>query len=370
MDLKKIREDLHRIPEIGFNLFKTQAYIEDLFKNEKILNCHKFDFTGLLYEYKVNNGYYQLFRADMDALTIKEETFCPFRSQHEGVMHACGHDIHMTILIGLIDRVLQEKPDQNLLFLFQPAEEGQGGAERIIKTGIFKRFQIKSAFTLHVNGILPLGTVASRPGIFFANAQEVNVLFKGISAHIAFPEQGRNALEAGVIFYQKFKERLRLEYPEADSVIVEFGKMQAGTVMNAIADDCKLEGTIRTFKEKDLDFLKKLIDVTALQAAEKLDLEYEIQYHCFYKNVKNDAGLVNILKEKLKNLELHYQESDKVFTGEDFGFFTHMYKGLLFWLGTNKGENEDLHSSRFLPSSDVIPVGVNIFWELLKKSWV
>jgi N-acetyldiaminopimelate deacetylase len=303
----------------------------------------------------------------MDALPLEEQTGCSFKSRHSGIMHACGHDIHMSVLIGLMQKVIEEKPLLNILFLFQPAEEGLGGAEKVIDSGILKRFQVKHAFALHVNGSLPMGTISSRSGIFFANTQEVNVLFKGISAHVAFPDKGKNALAAGTFFYQKFKDRLRLEYPQPDAVIVEFGKMTAGTVMNAIAGNCKLEGTIRAFKEKDLNFLKKLIDITALQAAEKFDLDYKVEYGSYYKHVKNDTKLVTLLQSVAATQGFSYLESDRVFTGEDFGFFSHLYSGLLFWLGTNQGEKEDLHSSSYLPSPDVIPLGIKIFWELLKK---
>jgi len=367
MDLKKVREDLHRIPELGFKEFKTQKYINNLFKNYTELKSYFFDFPGVLYEYKNGKGPYLLFRADMDALPIKEETNCIFESRHPGLMHACGHDLHMTILIGLIEKVILNKPELNILFLFQPAEEGKGGAKRIIDSGILDKFDISQAFALHVNGSLPLASISSRPGIFFANAQEINVNFEGVSAHVAFPEQGKNALAAGVMFYSKFKERLRLEYPAKDSVIVEFGKMTAGTVMNAVAGECKLEGTIRTFKDKDMDFLKKLIEITAQQAAEKFDLKYNVQYGSYYKHVKNDDKLIQLLKSVAKGSNLKYVDSKKEFTGEDFGFFTHNYSGLLFWLGVNKNEKLDLHASNFLPTSDVIPIGIEIFWNLLCK---
>jgi N-acetyldiaminopimelate deacetylase len=365
MDLKKIREDLHKIPELGFQEFQTQKYIEELFKNELKLKCHKFDFTGLLYEYDQGEGPFIMFRADMDALPIQENTGCSYRSRHQSMMHACGHDVHMTILIGLINKILKSKLQRNILFLFQPAEEGLGGAERIIATGILNKFKISNTFALHLKGSLPIGTIASRPGIFFANAEEISVLFKGISAHVAFPEKGRNALAAGVRFYTEFKTKLKKKFPGGDSVIVEFGKMRAGTVMNAVADKCKFEGTIRTFKDSDHEILRDMIAETALQVSVEFDLDHKIEYGSYYKHVNNDPELVEFLIKTAENLHLKYTRSQKEFTGEDFGFFTHDYRGLLFWLGTDQGENTDLHSDKYLPSAEVIPVGVSIFWDIL-----
>jgi N-acetyldiaminopimelate deacetylase len=367
MDLKKIRQDLHRIPELGFKEFKTQNYIHSIVKHYMELKSHFFDFPGIIYQYQNGAGPYTLFRADMDALSLQEETGCSFQSEHPGLMHACGHDLHMTILIGLIQKVIREKPLKNILFLFQPAEEGKGGAQKVLETGVLDKFKISRVFALHVNGTLPLGTIASRPEIFFAAAQEVNVEFKGISAHVAFPEKGKNALAAGVMFYDKLKQRMSLEYPETDAALVEFGKMTAGTVMNAIAGECKLEGTVRAFKNEDLKFIKKLIEITALQSAEKFQLEFKIEYGSYYRQVKNDAQLVELLEAAADISHLKYLTAEKVFTGEDFGFLTHRYKGLLFWLGTNLGENADLHSSNFLPSAEVIPKGIDIFWNLLNS---
>lgn len=366
MNLIRIREDLHRIPELGFEEKKTQAYILDLFRKENTLKVHLFEFPGILFEYHHGSGPYVLFRADMDALPLEEETNCAFSSIHPGLMHACGHDIHMTILIGLMKRVIEYNLNGNLLFLFQPAEEGRGGAERIIKTGILNNFKIKAAYALHVNGTLPLGWVASKPGIFFANAHEVHVLFHGRSAHIAFPEQGRNALAAGVMFYSQFKQRLALEFPAADEVACEFGKMQAGTVMNAIAAECSLEGSIRTYQDKHMDFICRLIEVSAAQAAGSYDLQSEVIYKAYYRHVYNNHILVEQLKQVVQNNDINYRETERVFTGEDFGFFTHLYPGLLFWLGTDTGEKQDLHSSRFLPSDAAIDIGVEVFWRLFQ----
>lgn len=367
MNLIKIREDLHRIPELGFQEKKTQAYILGLFSKENALKVHLFAFPGILLEYHHGSGPYVLFRADMDALPIEEDTNCEFSSQHPGLMHACGHDVHMTILIGLMKRVLEANLKSNLLFLFQPAEEGRGGAERIIKTGVLNNFKIKAAYALHVNGSLPLGVIASRQGIFFANAHEVHVLFHGRSAHIAFPEQGRNALAAGVMFYSQFKQRLAQEFPVAGEVTCEFGKMQAGTVMNAIAAECSLEGSIRTYQDKHMDFICRLIEVTAAQAAEAYDLKSEVIYKAYYRHVYNNPTLVEQLKRVVQEIAFSYQETERVFTGEDFGFFTHLYPGLLFWLGTDTGEKQGLHSSKFLPSAESIDIGVETFWYLINR---
>lgn len=365
IDLYRIRQELHMIPELGFQEFKTTNLLKKLLEKYDTIKIISFDFTGILVEYSHGTGDYKLFRADMDALPITEENHCPFHSRHHGLMHACGHDLHMTILLGLIDKVVSAGLQQNLIFLFQPAEEGQGGAERILKTGILDNYNISEAFTLHVNGHLPLGTIAAKPGIFFANTQEISVKFLGKSAHVAFPQNGRNALAAGADFYVNLQNNLKNEFTESNRAICEFGKMQAGTVMNAIAADCTLDGTMRAFDKEDWKILNEVVVNSARNSAEKYDLKYELIYKSFYKCVENNPDLYNKLKQISTDLKINFEEADAVFTGEDFGYFAQKYAGLLFWLGVHSGREMDLHSSDFLPDERAIDLGVNLFFNLI-----
>lgn len=364
MDLIEIRKDLHQIPELGFQEFKTTKYIKTILAEFPDLKIREFDFPGLLIEYKKNDGDYKLFRADMDALPIQENTHCDFVSEHPGIMHACGHDMHMTILLGLIDKVIHEQPDQNLLFLFQPAEEGKGGAEKILKTGIMDKFPVTQAFALHVNGHLPVGTIASKAGVFFANTQEISVKFSGRSAHVAFPQNGRNALAAGADFYLRLQSAIKNQFADNEA-ICEFGLMKAGTVMNAIAADCILDGTMRAFEAESWNKLKKKLQTTAQESSKKYDLKNEIIYKSYYKQVFNDSQLNEKLKKIAVDLKIKFIEGEAVFTGEDFGYFTDKYSGLLFWLGVNSGSAMELHSNVFLPDEKAIELGVKIFYEFI-----
>lgn len=365
MDLFEIRKELHRIPEPGFGEMKTTEYLLQILHKFTGLEIITFDFPGILVVYRCNDQDYKLFRADMDALPIEERTGCDFSSQNKGFMHACGHDMHMTILLGLIEKVLATKPDQNLLFLFQPAEEGQGGAERILQTGILENYKISEVFALHVNGHLPVGTISSRKGLFFANTQELKICLKGRSAHVAFPQTSINALAAGARFYLKLKDHLQQKFPDAKRVICEFGKMQAGSVMNAIASDCTFEGTIRAFEKPDMALIKQTIE----NVLEEIDKEYgtqsEVIYKKFYMAVRNSEHLNNKLQLIADDLRVRFQKSEAVFTGEDFGYFTQKYPGLLFWLGVSKDKLQNLHADDFLPDEKAIPIGIQIFYKFI-----
>ncbi|RLC50050.1 MAG: hypothetical protein DRI23_07920 [Candidatus Cloacimonadota bacterium] len=365
IDLIKIRQDLHRIPELGFEEFKTTAYLSSILEGINEITIYYFDFPGVLAVYSRGNGSYKLFRADMDALPISEKTNCSFSSRHSGKMHACGHDVHMTILLGLIDKVVHKRIKENLLFLFQPAEEGMGGAERILKTGILDRFKISNAFALHVSGSLPVGTISTKPGIFFANTQEIEMKITGKSAHVAFPEHGRNALAAGAEFYLEIQKIVKSEFDRSDPVVCEFGKMRAGTVMNAIAAECTLEGTMRAFTLKNMKRIRKYIEELSLTLNKKYDVQFQQIYKSFYKQVTNESALYEKLKSIAADSGYDFVEADAVFTGEDFGYYAEKYTGLLFWLGANQGEKQNLHSPNFLPSEKSIEIGVDLLYKMI-----
>jgi len=164
----QLRHKLHQNPEIAFKEFKTTEIIISSVKglsNSEKLKIHSPFPTGVLFEYKVNDTPFILYRADIDALQIKEENEIEFKSTND-YMHACGHDVHTSILYSFLSDVLETQPDQNILFLFQPAEEAGGGAMRFFETGIFNQFNIMNAFALHVSDEYPLGTIASTQGSF------------------------------------------------------------------------------------------------------------------------------------------------------------------------------------------------------------
>jgi len=369
LDLIKIRKDLHRIPEIAFQEFKTQECILGYLRKFDGLEIHTFETTGILVEYSYGSGKYQLFRADMDALPISEETGCSFASEHSGFMHACGHDVHMTILLGLIEKVLSEKPEQNILFLFQPAEEGKGGAERLLKDSIWDKFQISNVHALHVNGKLPVGTISSKPGIFFANTAEIDVTITGKSSHVAFPEMGIDALNGGMLFLQEFQNEI--DKWGNKEVAWGFGHMTAGRVRNTVAANCKLEGTYRAFNHENRNKLKEITAICASKVEQEIGVKMEIKFLEEYEQVENNPELVEKLKNITAELNCDYVEAEQVFTGEDFGFFTEKFPGVLFWLGVNPQDPQqniqELHANNFLPDDACIEIGINAMWGMIER---
>ena len=364
LDLFEIRKDLHQIPELAFEEFKTKKYILNILKEFSGIKIQTFDFPGILVEYSHGKGEYTLFRSDMDALPIAEETGCNFISEHPGKMHACGHDMHMTILLGLIDMVVNQSLKKNLLFLFQPAEEGKGGAKRILGTGILDNYKISEAYALHVKGDIPVGVVSTRPGIFFANTEEIDVIFRGVGAHVALAERGKDALNAGFEFYRLVNKKIKENFKDQKVILCKFGKMIAGTVRNSIAADCILEGTIRALSEEDHNLLRQIVKESVDEISQKLNVKAEFKHFNYYKALMNNEKLYEKFKGIIGRTNHKFKKADILMGGEDFGFFAEKYTGLFFWLGANQGEEHDLHSSRFLPDEKAIDVGVEIFLKL------
>jgi len=364
MNLYEIRRDLHRIPELGFAEFKTQEYLINRLSKIKNIKIITFDFTGILVEYSPSSEKsYTIFRADMDALPIKEETNCSFVSEIPGNMHACGHDIHMTVLLGLINRIVEHQIKKNFLFFFQAAEEGKGGAEKTLKTGIFDNYKINRVFALHVNSSYPVGTVSTKEGIFFANTEEFDIELTGKTSHTAFPENGKDALAAGIFFYQLMESHLNRAFSPRESVIFHIGKMTSGTVRNAVADKCLLSGTMRTLSLEVHQKLKETVKTVKDAVEIAFNIKISVNYPGFYRCVVNNGDLYTHFKDVVISSGYKFVESDITMTGEDFGFLAAKYPGLLFWLGSgNDGFN--LHSSHFLPDEKCIDTGLEILYKL------
>ena len=362
--LYEFRKKLHRTPEVAFQEFKTQQTIIDELNAFKGLKMIKFEPTGLLVEYSHGEGDYLLFRADMDALPIQENTDCDFQSENEGFSHACGHDIHITALIGLIKYVVEKKLKMNILFFFQPAEEGHGGAMHIIKTGVFDNYNIKNAYALHVTGAYPTGTIGVKSGIIFAIPQEFDIEFIGKSGHVSMPHKGRDSFLAAMSFYKDIKELITVKFPAQEPILFHVGKIKAGTVRNIIPEYCRYEGTFRCLSKDIKEEIKALMYLVAKSIELSHDVEVKINLLSSYDPVINDEYVVNKLIKHLP-ATINVVEVDYSMTGEDFGFFSGMYPSVLFWLGTNC--DEDLHSSKFLPDEKCIDVALEVYKSILEN---
>jgi N-acetyldiaminopimelate deacetylase len=322
--------------------------------------CHRSLATGLIVEYTVNEGDYLLFRADIDALPIEEKTGASFSSKN-ACMHACGHDIHSSTLYGFVRHVVENRIDQNMIFVFQPGEEGGGGAEQVLRSGILEQFRIKNAFALHVTDEYPAGTIASTNGVLFAAAVELDVLFHGKASHVAFPERGINAMKAMRVFLDKV-DAIVADY--GDPIMFGCGKITSGVIRNIIPAEAKCECTLRTLSVHKLKAITDRFqeELDAIKA--EVGITYELHLNSPYTEVVVDSGLFEVAKTALSKKFIFVDCGYKM-TAEDFGLFSHEYPAFMFWLGTSLGERYGLHTPNFLPDDSMIAKGIEAFTLLL-----
>ena len=359
----QLRHKLHQYPELAFKEFSTTNTIMQSIKaleGANYLKIHTPMDTGLLVEYKMNEDDYLLFRADIDALPIMEENEIDFKSTND-FMHACGHDVHTSILYSFLIDVLEKKPDKNILFLFQPAEEAGGGAMKFYGTDVFDQFKIRNAIALHVTDEYPLGTVASTPGVLFASALEIDIEFRGQSAHVAFRNEGKNAFNA----LRKFLDEVEgLETEYVGSVLLGLGKFKAGSVRNITPGSAKIEGSIRGLSTKVIEEFYTKMEAVLSNVKSETGVDYSILRGAHYPEVIVDENMYTKLQSLLSG-ENKFIDCGMKMTGEDFGFFSQKWPSFMFWLGTSKGEKFGLHNPRFLPPDEVIEIGKKILVKIL-----
>lgn len=362
-DPVELRHRLHQIPELMFTEFQTTLYLLENIGRLPGIKIHQPIETGFVVEYTCNeNEPYFLFRADIDALPIEEETGSLYTSKNT-FMHACGHDIHMSVLYGFLRYVVENDIKKNVLFLFQPGEEGGGGAEKIINSGILKKFNIKNAFALHVTDEYDHGTIASTPGVLFASAFELDVEFFGKSAHVAFPENGINAFESLMLFLNNIKEEIT---NEKEKIIFGYGKIQSGNVRNIVPHYAKIEATLRTLSRQKAEKFYERIEYILDNIKKTTGCNYQITKGSLYTEVDVDKDLYKKCYDALSS-SYNFIDCGYKMTGEDFGFISKIYPSFMFWMGTNKGEKFGLHNPKFMPDDSVIETGISIFRKILEK---
>ena len=246
IDYQKIRRDLHQIPEIGLEEYKTHAYlmriIDELTAGLDFVEIRTWR-TGILVFIKGSTPTKTIgWRTDIDGLPIVEETGFAFASQHEGRMHACGHDMHMTIALGLLEKLTTEQPKNNLLF--QPAEENEAGGMLMYEDGAFGDWLPDEFYGLHVRPDLKVGDIATNTSTLFAGTCEVKLIFKGKGGHAAFPHNANDALVAASYFITQVQTIVSRNVDPIEGAVVTFGEFHAGTTNNVIAESARNHSNI------------------------------------------------------------------------------------------------------------------------------
>ena len=344
---------LHAIPEPDNRLPKTTGYIRKCLQE---LRCKVFSPTAgaVCAFFDFQRPATLAFRADTDALPIREQTNLPWQSVHPGMMHACGHDGHTAILLELARRISRFSIlPCNILLIFQPAEETTGGAEALCKTGLLQEYKVQSIFALHLWPGLPAGEIFSRPGYLMSRTRNVTVTFTGKSVHIASEKSGADALQAACRFYCKAGQ-----IRDSCSHLLKFGTLHGGTASNAICDKAVLTGSLRTFQDSTDRHLTASLTMLCKQISKQSRCPGDICFSKGYPPVRNDPQLLRQVQRKYP-----VQISDKAFmTGEDFSFYQQQVPGVYFLLGI--GDTPPLHSPQFSFNENILTAGADFFTTL------
>ena len=383
------RHHFHEYPELSNREYQTAAYIKEKLEALGLEVNSDIAFTGLTAFIRGENpGPLIALRADMDALPVTEKLNLPFSSkqvttyqgQQVGVMHACGHDAHMAVLLGVAEFLSKntDKLNGDIMLIFQPAEEGspegeEGGAELMLKEGIFDEEKPDVIFGMHV-GNAPHGFVSTKPGPMMASSEAFRITVMGKQTHGSRPWAGVDPITAAsdiVTTLQTIVSR-RLNILDSQAVIT-VGKIQGGTRNNIIPEEVFMEGTIRTFDEAYRDKIHKEITTVAENVANAHNAGVEIQFAPYgrYPVTINNPELAKSLMPSLANAsEGKYYEMPVPRTGaEDFSFFAQQVPGLYFFLGVNPEGQESPytnHSPYFYVDDDALDTGVKAFVHLVQ----
>ncbi|WP_026692200.1 N-acetyldiaminopimelate deacetylase [Peribacillus kribbensis] len=356
-----IRRELHMIPELGFQEYKTQQYLLNylgtLPADRMEIETWK---TGLFVKVKGQNpGKLIGYRTDMDGLAITEETGLEFASSHEGRMHACGHDFHMSIALGVLTHFVHHPVQDDLLFIFQPAEEGPGGAQPMLESDIMARWMPDMIFALHIAPEYPAGTIAVKEGILFANTSELYIDLKGKGGHAAYPHLSNDMIVAAGHLISQLQTIISRNVDPLDSAVITLGRILGGTAQNIIAESVRLEGTIRTFSDENMKKVKQRIEQILKGVEEGFQCTASLDYGAMYHQVFNEEKLTREFMDFASNQEgIHVHECREAMTGEDFGFMTAKIPGFMFWLGVDSPFG--LHHSKLNPREEAIEKAIGL----------
>lgn len=365
-EIIRIRRDIHAHPEIGLEEVRTSQLIADKLESLGIQvkrGVGKIGVVGLL------KGKYEgktiLLRADMDCLALEEKNQLPYKSENQGFMHACGHDVHVAWLLGAAEILseLKEEFHGNIKFVFQPAEEFSCGARLMIEDGVLENPKVDAAIGAHVWPYIESGKIGVKAGAIMAATDHFEITIYGKGGHGAHPHKCIDPILSGTEIYMAFQTIISRRLSPLQPAVITVGKFNSGTAYNIIPDVATLEGTIRTISSGTRNFIheemERIIKGITLANGTSYKFDYE-QYHPPVINEKSMATLVEIATVDMFGAEALVKVEEPAMAGEDFSYFQEKVPGVFFWVGLANescGSNVPLHASNFMVDEAVIHKG-------------
>ncbi|MEP9400418.1 M20 aminoacylase family protein [Sphingomonas sp. VNH70] len=370
-DLVAIRRDIHAHPELGFAEHRTAAIVADALRAAGLEVATGIGGTGVVGTLRNGGGNASLgFRADMDALPFAEETGASYASTVPGVFHGCGHDGHTATLIGAARHLAATRDFSGTIhFIFQPAEEGQGGARAMIADGLFDRFPCDRVFALHNWPDLPLGSARTRPGPIMASADKFRITVTGIGGHAALPHQTPDAILAAAELVQQLNTIVARRVPAHESAVLSVTQVHGGLAHNVLPASVEIVGTVRTFSGAVQDRIEASIRAMAAGVALSSETQVAVEYDRYYPATVNDADCADLALEAARAVcDDVGVAGDPSFASEDFAFMLAARPGAYLWLGQRDDDHTAaLHQPRYDFNEALLPIGVAWFDALARQ---
>ena len=364
-DVISIRRDLHMHPELGFEEHRTAEIVATRLRGLGYEVFEGIGRTGVVGVLRgTRPGKTIMLRADMDALPILEETEHAYRSRIDGTMHACGHDGHVAILLGVATLVASARHELagTLCLVFQPAEEGKGGAKAMVDEGLIERFGIERAYGLHLSSKYPTGTLAFRAGPMYASSDSIEIDVLGVGGHGAAPHETVDPIVVAANFVTSVQQIASRAIDPLEPAVITIASIHAGTIHNVIPRTCRMLGTVRAFSADVRNAMPERIERVLRSCCDAAGAKYAFDYLWRYPVTANDpdqTAYARALAARLVGDERAI-EADRLMGAEDFSFFAQRVPACFYTLGARGGPatSHPHHSSLFDIDESALPAGV------------
>ena len=370
--LVALRREIHAHPELAFAEHRTASQVVETLRDAGIEVHIGIGGTGVVGVLRVGNGNRTLgLRADMDALPIEEQTNLPWASRNPGTFHGCGHDGHVAMLLGAA-QVLAADPgfSGTLNLIFQPAEEGHGGARKMIEDGLFDRFPCDRVYALHNWPGLPAGTISTRPGPIMGAADKFQIVLSGRGGHAALPQDTPDAILAAAALVQQLNTIIARAVPPSASAVLSVTQISGGNAHNVIPAEVMVGGTVRSFDPVVQDRIEERMRQIVRGIETAFEVSATLVYDRYYPATINDAEAAADALAVAATVAHAELAPEPAATSEDFSFILQQRPGAYLWLGQGKGENPPpLHNPHYDFNDDVLETGIRLH-VALARHWL
>ncbi len=368
--VQKIREELHRYPETDFTEFKTKEIIERELQALEIEYCTLAKTGTVAVIEGKSAGKTVLLRADIDGLPILEKTDVPFKSLREGYMHACGHDVHTACLLGAakILKKMRGEIEGCVKLVFQPAEEGVGGAKPMIDAGVLKNPDVDAAFAMHVEPLEQVGNIQLRDGAIMASPDEFTLKITGVGGHGSMPHRCVDPIAAAAAVINEFQKVVRTSLSPFEPCVVSVCSIHSGTCPNVIPQEATIEGTVRSFDESVRRKIAHILERTANEVSLSMGAKCEFEFRFLYPPLINNGSMNMIVANAARKInsikEIIYLDNPSM-AGDDFSYFAQNVPASYFKLGVGNDKiNYPIHSPYFDIDNKALQIGAELMAEI------